>query len=553
VSRSFAACQGALLLVDATEGVQAQTVANYELAINSGLKIIPIISKVDLPHADPYGVAEELEEMFGMDLEEILMCSSKTGEGIGDVLPRVIDTVDPPVVLPAIPDQPESASGAPPVRKPVNQSFLFDLWYDLSARRRGVVLLVLVQMGKLQKDQRIRCFHSNNEYEVQEVGVLTPRMIPVDQLAAGQVGYVLCNIRTPTDAWLGDTLFGIGRQGTTVPAAEMQAMKELVRPMEGFAEAKNNVFSGVFPVGDASYEKLLLSIEKLQLNDPSVQAVPEFSASLGQGFRCGFLGLLHMDVFITRLKQEFDMDVITTAPTVRYEMTARDKDTGEMVDGIIDSPGKFPEAAKAVGASFREPWIHASMLCPKEFLGPIVDLSTSMYRGQVEEVKHISPTRVQIKCDFPAAEVMVDFYDRIKSASQGYCSFDYEQAESRVVNLIKLEVRVNMEPVDALSVLCPKEGVSVLARKLVEKLRKTITRQSFEINIQAVVGTKVMAKSRIAPYRKDVLTKSGKTVGGGDMTRKKKLLEKQKDGKKRMKTAGNVEISQEALLSVLSV
>jgi GTP-binding protein LepA len=508
VSRSLAACQGALLVVDASQGVEAQTLANAHLAVDSGLEIIPVLNKIDLPGAEPEKVREQIEGIIGIDASHAIPVSAKQGVGIEDVLEAVVQRVPPPK------GDPEG-----PLR-----ALVFDSWFD---QYRGVVILVHVVDGRLAPGMKVRLMASGGAYEVEQLGVFTPKPVPKDSLAAGEVGFVVAGIKKIADTKIGDTLTDDQR-----PAPE---------PLPGFKEVKPMVFAGLYPVDADQYAELRDALEKLRLNDSSFFYEPETSAALGFGFRCGFLGLLHMEIVEERLEREFNLELLITAPSVRYRILRSD---GAVVE--IDSPAKLPEPG-AIEA-IEEPVITATILTGEEFVGPILKLCEEK-RGVQKGLEYITNTRVMITYELPLNEILLDFYDRLKSASKGYASLDYQFTGYWTSPLVKLDVLVNGDAVDALSLIVHKETAYQRGKSLVEKMRKMIPRQMFEVAIQAAIGSRVIARETVKPLRKNVLAK----CYGGDITRKRKLLEKQKEGKKRMKRVGRVDIPQEAFLAVLRV
>jgi translation elongation factor EF-4 len=546
VSRSLAACEGALLLIDASQGVQAQTLANYYTAADADLDIIPVLSKIDLPHADIKSVGEQIQVAFDMDPSTALPISSKTGLGIDAVFQALIDRIKPPPPLPA---------GVDPLSIPL-RALVFDSWFDI---HRGVICLVKIAGGSLRKGDKIAAYYGDETYDVQDVGLMMGKgMREVEALHTGQVGYLIAGVKNAKDVRLGETFYKVGtRKGlnrtqvqTSNGTAENHAIANLavggkasVEPLPGFKPARSMVFAGLFPAGEADFEGLKTALEKLCLNDASVQVEKESSQALGLGFRCGFLGVLHMDVFSSRLETDFGAPVIITAPTVPYEAVLKD---GTKLK--VDSPSKFPEEYGV--DHYLEPFVKATIIAPTTYLGDLVDLCNT-HRGTLEEMVHLTSTRISLRYRLPLSEIVVDFYDRIKTISSGYASFDYEECGYEVADIVKLDLRLNGEPVDALCVICDRSKAEGRARKLTAKLKEKIERQNFEVIIQAAIGSKVLARERIAPYRKDVLIKSGKTVGGGDQSRKKKLLEKQKAGKKRMKSIGDVEVGEEVFRSIL--
>jgi GTP-binding protein LepA len=508
VSRSLAACEGALLVVDAAQGVEAQTLANAYLAVEGDLALVPVINKIDLPSAEPDRVREQIESVVGIDASDALLVSAKQGLGIEEVLERIVADVPPPAGDPEAP----------------LKALLFDSWYD---SYRGVACLVRVIDGTLRPGEKIRFMASGRTYTVDELGVFTPKATPVASLGVGEVGYVYAGIKDLIQAQSGDTLTHPGR-----PAAEA---------FPGFQEVKPMVFAGLYPVTADDYEGLRDAVEKLRLNDASFTFEPESSAALGFGFRCGFLGLLHMEIIQARLEREFDLELITTAPGVRTVVHTTDGKSFE-----IDSPAKLPPPGKI--AALEEPYIRSTILTRADYVGGILTLCEDR-RGEQVKLEYLSSDRVLIEYDFPLAEVIHDFYDRLKSASRGYASFDYQYTGHRKSELVKLDILVNGEPVDALSLIVHRDKAYDRGKMLVEKMTELIPRQMFEVAIQAAIGTRVIARETIRAAGKNVIAK----CYGGDITRKRKLIEKQKEGKKRMKRVGRVDIPQEAFLAVLSV
>lgn len=505
VSRSLYACQGALLLVDACQGVQAQTMANFYLAFEQDLTIVPIINKIDMTNADTDRVSRELDSLFDYKKDEILLASAKTGLGIDGILNAIVER------MPA----PKTQIGEPA------RALLFDSWFD---DYRGVICLITLESGSLKKGDNITLAQTNVRYEILEIGVMYPSPVPTDVLYAGQVGYIITGMKTVKEAQVGDTIY---------------RSKEPVEAYPGFREAKPMVFAGIFPVENSDFEFLRDAIEKLTLNDASVSLEKKSSPALGLGFRCGFLGLLHMDVFKQRLEQEYNQNVIATAPSVRYKMTLTN---GKKLE--IENPSDFPDRSH-IDKIF-EPMIDATIIVPKEFLGNILNLCQQK-RGEQKNMEPLDESRMIVKYKLPLNEVATDFYDQIKSLSSGYASFDYDEAGYEPADLIKLDILLNTRPVDALAVIVHKESAYNVGRRLAEKLKKAIPRQLFEVIIQAAQGATIIARERVAPLRKNVTAK----CYGGDISRKRKLLEKQKEGKKRMKQIGNVEVPQEAFLSIL--
>ncbi|HXF05147.1 MAG TPA: translation elongation factor 4 [Blastocatellia bacterium] len=508
VSRSLAACEGALLVVDASQGVEAQTVANAYLAIEHNLELIPVINKIDLPGAEPDKVKEQIETIIGLDASEALLASAKLGIGVNEILQAIIERIPPPQGDPEAP----------------LKALIFDSWFD---PYRGVVVMVRVMEGRLQPGMRIRLMSNNREYEVEALGVLTPKPRSIDELSVGEVGYVIANIKTISDVKIGDTI--------------TDAKRPTAHPFPGFQEIKPMVFAGLYPVESGNYEDLRDALEKLRLNDSSFHFEPETSAALGFGFRCGFLGLLHMEIVQERLEREFHLELITTAPSVRYRVRTR---TGEIIE--VENPSKLPDPATI--AAIEEPIIEAMIFTNAEYVGPILGLLEEK-RGVQKRFEYITPTRVLLTYELPLAEIVLDFYDRLKSLSRGYASLDYRLAGYREADLVKLDILVAGEPVDALSIIVHRESAYRRGKAIVEKMRELIPRQLFDVPIQAAIGSRVIARETIRAIGKNVLAK----CYGGDVTRKRKLLEKQKEGKKRLKKIGRVEIPQEVFLSVLRV
>jgi GTP-binding protein LepA len=508
VSRSLAACQGALLVVDASQGVEAQTLANAHLAADAGLEIIPVINKIDLPGAEPERAQEQIEQVIGIDASGAIPASAKMGAGIDEILEAIVHRVPPPA------GDPEG-----PFR-----GLVFDSWFD---QYRGVVVLLHVADGKLEPGMKVRLMATGGTYEVEQLGVFTPKPVPVPGLAAGEVGFVIAGIKKVADVAIGDTLTDDRR-----PAKD---------PLPGFKEIKPMVFAGLYPVDADQYSELRDALEKLRLNDSSFFYEPESSAALGFGFRCGFLGLLHMDIVQERLEREFDLDLLVTAPSVRYRVRRTD---GEALE--IDSPARLPDAGRI--EAIEEPVITATILTGDEFVGSILRLCQDK-RGVQKGLHYLTPTRVMIQYELPLAEILLDFHDRLKSVSKGYASLDYELTGHWVSPLVKLDVLVNGEAVDALSLIVHRDAAYSRGKSLVEKMRRIIPRQMFEVAIQAAIGSRVVARETVPAIRKNVLAK----CYGGDITRKRKLLERQKEGKKRMKRVGTVDIPQEAFLAVLRV
>ncbi len=507
VSRALSACEGALLVVDASQGVEAQTVANTFLAAHHNLTILPVINKIDLPAAQPEQAREQIENVLALAAGDALLISAKSGQGVEEVLEAVVKRVPPP-----------QGSAEAPLR-----ALIFDSWFD---SYRGAVVLVRVMEGRIAQHAKIRLCSNQQIYEVENLGVLTPKAIVIEELAAGDVGFVTANIKRVADARVGDTIVEAER-----PAA----------PLPGFEAIKPMVFAGLYPVQASDYELLRDALGKLQLNDAALFYEPENSAALGFGFRCGFLGLLHMEIVQERLEREFGINLITTAPSVRYRITTTG---GEAVE--VDNPTKFPPPNTI--ARIEEPIITAMIITSEESVGAILKLCEEK-RGAQKNFEYLSPQRVMLTYDLPLNEIVLDFYDRLKSVSRGYASLDYHLAGYHEADLVKLDVLVGGEAVDALTLVCHREQAYERGRELVSRLRKLIPRQMFEVPIQAAIGSRVIARETVAPMRKNVLAK----CYGGDITRKRKLLEKQKEGKKRMKRVGRVDIPQEAFLAVLKV
>jgi len=508
VSRSLAACEGALLVVDASQGVEAQTLANAYLAVHNNLELIPVINKIDLPGAEPDKVREQIEHVVGIGTHNAILASAKAGIGIEEILEAIVRDVPPP-----------GGSVEAPLK-----ALIFDSWFD---PYRGVIVMVRVIDGELTRGKKIRLMALGRDYEVEDLGVLTPKPRPIDKLGPGEVGFIVANIKTVADVSIGDTV--------------TETSRPTLEPFPGFQEIKPMVFAGLYPVEANQYEELRDALEKLRLNDSSFFYEPEVSTALGFGFRCGFLGLLHMEIVQERLEREFNVDLITTAPGVRYRITDVHGEVHE-----IDNPSKMPSPGDI--AKFEEPIITAMIMTNEEYIGGILALIEEK-RGVQKGFEYISPTRVLLTYELPLNEIVLDFYDRLKSTSRGYASLDYHFSDYREADLVKLDVLVAGEPVDALSLIVHRDIAYARGRSLVDKMRKLIPRQLFEVPIQAAVGSRVIARETIKALGKNVLAK----CYGGDITRKRKLLEKQKEGKKRMKRVGKVEIPQEAFLAVLKV
>jgi GTP-binding protein LepA len=506
VSRSLASCEGALLVVDASQGVEAQTLANTYLAIEHDLEIIPVINKIDLPGADPDRVKKDIEKSLGIDCSDVILTSAKEGTGIKEILEAIVKRVPPPGGDKTLP----------------LKALIFDSWFD---NYQGVIVLVRLFDGEVRKGTKIHLMATNKSYEVQEVGIFTPDRKPVDSLKAGEVGYLVANIRDVTHTKVGDTITDANN-----PANE---------PCPGYKDIKPMVFSGLYPTDADQYEDLKEALEKLRLNDSSFSFEPESSSALGFGFRCGFLGLLHMEIIKERLEREFKLTLVNTAPTVVYKVIKTD---GSIL--YIDSPAKLPEKYERI----EEPFVKVTIFVPSNYIGNILELCQER-RGVQKEFNYIGVDRIMVTYELPLNEILWDFYDKLKSSSSGYASMDYEFLGYRESKLIKLDILINGDPVDALSLIVHRERAYYRGRQVVEKLREVIPRQLFEVVIQAAIGSKIIARETIKAIRKNVLAK----CYGGDVTRKRKLLEKQKEGKRRMKQVGRVEIPQEAFLAVLRV
>jgi GTP-binding protein LepA len=508
VSRSLQACEGALLVVDASQGVEAQTLANTYLALHHNLEIIPVINKIDLPAAEPERIREQIETIIGLDARDAVLTSAKQGVGVHEILEHVVHLVPPPK---GSPDAPLRA-------------LIFDSWFD---SYRGVVILVRVVDGRLRKGQKIRLWSNGQVFEVETVGYQSPKATPCDELSAGEVGFLAATIKTVSDAKIGDTVVDDDN-----PAAE---------PLPGFEEIKPMVFAGLYPVESHEHTLLRDALEKLRLNDSAFNFEPENSVALGFGFRCGFLGLLHLDIVQERLEREFDIDLITTAPSVRYRVTTT---AGEVIE--VDNPTRFPDPSLI--RQVEDPIIDATVITREEYLGGILKLLEDK-RGTQKKFEYLGGGRVLLVYELPLNEIVLDFYDRLKSNSRGYASLDYHFSGYRVSPMVKLDVLVAGEPVDALSIIVHKDFAFERGKELIARLRKLIPRQMFDVALQAAIGNRIVARETISAMRKNVLAK----CYGGDITRKRKLLEKQKEGKKRMKRVGRVEIPQEAFLAVLKV
>jgi GTP-binding protein LepA len=508
VSRSLAACEGALVVVDATQGVEAQTLANSYLALENNLEMFPVINKVDLPSAEPDRVLEQIEQVIGLDIGAAVLASAKTGLGTDDVLEQIVKVIPPP-----------KGDYAAPLR-----ALIFDSWFDAY---KGVIVLVRVVDGVIRPGTKIRFMANGREYLIEGVGVMTPKAREIAELGAGEVGFIFSNIKTVSDVQIGDTI--------------TEATRAASAPLPGFQEIKPMVFAGLYPVESDKYEELREALEKLRLNDSSFFYEPENSVALGFGFRCGFLGLLHMEIVQERLEREFNLDLITTAPSVRFNVTTTD---GEAVQ--VDSPSRLPDPSRI--EAIEEPIIRAVIMTQDDYLGPILKLLEEK-RGVQKGFDYIGAKRVMLTYDVPLLEVVLDFFDRLKSVSRGYASLDYHLQGYQTSDLVKLDVMVSGDPVDALSLIVHRDNSYVRGKALVEKMKELIPRQLFEVPIQAAIGNRIIARQTVKAMGKNVLAK----CYGGDITRKKKLLEKQKEGKRRMKKVGRVEIPQEAFLAVLRV
>ncbi|MBS5520358.1 translation elongation factor 4 [Acidaminococcus sp.] len=508
VSRALAACEGALLVIDATQGIEAQTLANVYLAMEHDLEIIPVINKVDLPSADPDRVIKEVEDVLGIDGAESILCSAKTGLGIDEVLEAVVNRIPAP-----------QGDDAAPL-----QALIFDSKFD---SYKGVMLYLRVVNGCLKKGMTIRLMATGKVYEVTEVGVFKPALVNVEELGEGMVGFLAASIKNVRDARVGDTITDENH-----PAAQA---------LPGYRKATPMVYCGLYPVENSDYDNLRDALEKLQLNDASLMFEPETSSALGFGFRCGFLGLLHMDVIKERLEREYNLALITTAPNVIYEVVRTNGDVE-----MVDNPSLFPP--QTVIDHVEEPFVNATIIVPKEYVGPVMELSQEK-RGEYANMTYLDENRVMLHYSLPLSEIIFDYFDRLKSVSRGYASLDYELSGYRPSDMVKVDILLNGDPVDALSAIVHRDRAQVRGRALVEKLRKIIPRQLFEIPIQAAIGSKIIARENVSALRKDVLAK----CYGGDITRKRKLLEKQKAGKKRMKQVGSVELPQEAFMAILKM
>ena len=508
VSRSLSACEGALLVVDASQGVEAQTLANTYLALGNNLELLPVLNKIDLPSAEPDRIKEQIENIIGLDASEAVLASAKTGIGVDDIIEEIVKKIPAPQGDPNAPFK----------------ALIFDSWYD---SYRGVIVLFRVLEGTLKKGTKIKFFNTGREYLVETIGVNRPRPTPIDSLSVGEVGFLTASIKTVADVQIGDTI--------------TEAANPTKEPFPGFQEVKPMVFAGLYPTDSVQYEDLRDAMDKLRLNDASFFYEPESSSALGFGFRCGFLGLLHMEIIQERLEREFNLDLITTAPGVRYRVTTT---AGEVLE--IDSPAAMPDTGNI--AAIEEPYIEATILTSDAYLGGILPLLDEK-RGVQKKFEYISDSRVMLVYDLPLNEIVLDFYDRLKSVSRGYASLDYHLIGYREGDLVKLDILVSGEPVDALSLILHRSNAAMKGRAVAAKMKELIPRQLFEVPIQAAIGNKVIARETVKAMGKNVLAK----CYGGDISRKRKLLEKQKEGKKRMKKVGRVELPQEAFLAVLKV
>ena len=509
VSRSLAACEGALLVVDAAQGVEAQTLANVYLAIENNLEILPIINKIDLPAAEPEKVKREIEDIIGLPADDAVLASAKNGIGIEDILEAIVQRIPAP-------NYDENA----PLK-----ALIFDSFFD---DYRGVITYIKVLDGSIKKGDKIKIWSTEKELEVLEAGIFSPTMKSTDILSSGSVGYIITGVKTIHDTRVGDTI-------TTVK-------NPALFPLAGFKPAQSMVFAGVYPLFTDDYEELRDALEKLQLNDASLTFVPETSIALGFGFRCGFLGLLHMEIIVERLRREYNIDLISTTPSVEYKVRIDNQE-----ERIIDNPCEFPEPGRGK-ITIQEPYIRGKVIVPKEYVGNVMELCQEK-RGIFLSMDYLDETRSMLSYELPLAEIVIDFYDKLKSRTKGYASFEYELSEYRESNLVKVDILVSGKPVDAFSFIAHNDNAFYRGKAICQKLSEVIPRQQFEIPIQAALGSKIIARETIKAYRKNVIAK----CYGGDITRKKKLLEKQKEGKKRMKSIGNVEIPQEAFVSVLKL
>ena len=509
VSRSLAACEGALLVVDAAQGVEAQTLANVYLAIENNLEILPIINKIDLPAAEPEKVKREIEDIIGLPADDAVLASAKNGIGIEDILEAIVKRIPAP-------NYDENA----PLK-----ALIFDSYFD---DYRGVITYVKVLDGSIKKGDRVKIWSTEKELDVLETGIFSPTMKATDELTSGSVGYIITGVKTIHDTRVGDTI--------------TSAKNPALFPLTGFKPAQSMVFAGIYPLFTDDYEELREALEKLQLNDASLTFVPETSLALGFGFRCGFLGLLHMEIIVERLRREYNIDLISTTPSVEYKVSI-----DELEEHVIDNPCEFPDPGRGK-ITIQEPYIRGKVIVPKEYVGNVMELCQEK-RGIFISMDYLDETRSMLTYELPLAEIVIDFYDKLKSRTKGYASFEYELSEYKVSNLVKVDILVSGKAVDAFSFIAHNDNAYYRGKAICQKLSEVIPRQQFEIPIQAALGSKIIARETIKAYRKNVIAK----CYGGDITRKKKLLEKQKEGKKRMKSIGNVEIPQEAFVSVLKL
>lgn len=508
VSRSLAACEGAILVVDAAQGIEAQTLANVYLALDNDLEIVPVINKIDLPNADPERVKQEIEDVIGIPKEDVVLASAKSNIGIEDILEKVVENVPPPLGNP---------------KEPL-KALIFDSLYD---QYRGVIAYICIKEGSVKVGDKIKMMATGKEFEVNEVGIFTPKPVAKDELNVGDVGYLAASIKNVADTHVGDTITLVD-----TPAAE---------PLPGYRKMNPMVFCGLYPVDTNKYNDLREALERLELNDSALQYEPETSQALGFGFRCGFLGLLHMEIIQERIEREFNINLITTAPSVVYEV----KETnGEVLR--IDNPSMMPE--QQVIEEITEPFVKASIMVPSDFVGTVMELSQKK-RGQFVDMEYLDDIRVNVIYHIPLSEIVYDFFDQLKSQTKGYASFDYEMIGNRPSDLVKMDILLNNEKIDALSLIVHKDFAHDRGKQIVDKLKELIPRQQFEVPVQAAIGNKIVARSNIRAIRKNVLAK----CYGGDISRKRKLLEKQKEGKKRMKMVGSVEVPQEAFMAVLKM
>ncbi|MBF6606373.1 MAG: elongation factor 4 [Chloroflexi bacterium] len=509
VSHSLQACEGAILVVDATQGIEAQTLANVHLALREGLTLIPVLNKIDLPSADPETIMDELETVLAIPREEVLLASAKDGTGVAEILEAIVARIPAPKGDPGRP----------------LQGLIFDSHYD---QYKGVIVYVRLAAGTLEDHETIRLMASGVEAELLELGVFRPQLVPVPRLVAGEVGYIATGLKNVREAQVGDTVTSAARPADA--------------PLPGYQEAKSLVFAGIYPLSGEDYPLLRDALEKLHLNDASFTYEAESSVALGFGFRCGFLGLLHMEIVQERLEREFDLDLIASAPSVEYRVVLT---TGRGTIAV-DNPALLPNVSEI--EEIQEPWVTLSVVTPSQYIGPLMELSTNR-RGEFQDMEYLDPSRVVLRFQMPLAELIVDYFDQLKSRSQGYASMDYEEAGYRSANLARVDILVNGEPIDALSLIIHRDRAQSTGRVLVDRLKELIPRQMFEIPIQAAIGSNVIARETVRAMRKNVLAK----CYGGDITRKRKLLEKQKEGKQRMKRVGSVEIPQEAFLAILRI